>query len=508
MNTPAQSVTELPQEILKQIFLLAIDRSPDAVLIEDKEGNKIVANKHFGEIWETSIDVEHWKEGRKILKYVTSKAKNSGDFLAYINDLYNHPDLESSREIEFIDERCFEIRSWPLKQDGQHTLGRVWYFHESTSLKKVEAQLRAEKETFEKYFEVIGRIVLVIDINGKILYLNNRGHVLLGYRFGELVGKNWVTDVLSKNKNYTMDIFLKTVTNITNESSYFEYSLVTRSGKEIYTTWGSAPIKDKYGVVQSFLCTGEDISDLRKAEIDNFHLKQLDKLKDEFLNIVAHELKTPLTSIIALSDLLKTQKEELPLGISSYPEIIFEEGMRLKNVVNRILSVTRFESGKNIMHIEPVSLHAFFSSLEPILKTLNQKKKYSVQIQNTQEDLNLMTDKEQISEVVINLVDNAVKYGADNQTVTISIRRETEAPHEGMVSVEVADQGPGIPPESMHKLFSKFSQLEPSLSRSQEGTGLGLYICKLIIERLGGKIEVKSEVGKGSKFTFYLPLKK
>jgi len=360
-----------------------------------------------------------------------------------------------------------------------------------------------QEDVFKKYIEAVNQIVLVLDVKGTILSLNKRGHDLLGYPDGELVGKNWVTEILSKNKHSTQDIFMGTVTNKYDAIARFDYDLVVNDGKEKSFTWGSAPVRDSSGVIQSYVCTGDDMSELKKAEIDLFHLKELDRLKDEFLNIVAHELKTPLTSIIALSDLLRSQKSQLPENVASYPDIIFEEGMRLKHVVKRILTVTRYESGKDVVYLERISINTFFQSLLPVLQTLNQKRKYSVQIQEVPGDLQIETDKEKISEVVINLVDNAVKYGRDNQTIMVSIGHDTG---NNMLKVEVADQGPGIPPESMSKLFNKFSQLEPSLSRSQEGIGLGLYICKFTIERLGGRIEVQSEVGKGSKFIFYLPI--
>lgn len=500
------TVQGFPAGALSDVLFFTLKHSPEAVLIEDSTGHAVFANIKFDEMWQIShIEVSHMEA--YFLRSMASKAKYPEQFIQQINSIYSNPAERVKYEVEFTNGRYIDFHCFPLLQADKTHIGRVWYFHEITARKNTELQLRREKETLEKYFEVIGRIVLVIDRKGTILYLNNRGHVLLEYHDGELIGKNWITDVLSKNKNYTLDIFLESVTDTKDESAYFEYSIVTKNGKPKYITWGSAPIKDEFGNVQSYLCTGEDISDLKKAEIDIFHLKQLDQLKDDFLNIVAHELKTPLTSIIALSELLKSQKSQMPELVSGYPDIIFEEGIRLKNVVKRILTVTRFESGKDIMQLENISVNTFFSGLLPELRTLNQKKKYTVILVATEDDIQIETDKAQISEVIINLVDNAVKYGPENQEITVSVSHDALDAQGGMVHVKVADQGQGIPPESMHKLFNKFSQLEPSLSRSQEGTGLGLYICKLIVERLGGKIEAESQLGKGSTFTFHLPIK-
>ena len=115
----------------------------------------------------------------------------------------------------------------------------------------------------------------------------------------------------------------------------------------------------------------------------------------------------------------------------------------------------------------------------------------------------MLSDKKRISQVIYNLVDNAVKYGPDGQTIILTLSR----PDEKTAKVEIADQGKGIAPELKDKLFLKFSQLEPSASRSREGMGLGLYICKQNIDYLGGQIGLISELGRGSTFYFTLPLK-
>ncbi len=486
-------------------LLSALKYSPEGILIEDTDGRIIFTNDTFHKLWHLLLHSDVPAQQLNILVSFQPLMLHPEKFREHISRISDTADAKNKFEVECADGRYIDFYCTPLLDEENHPIGRIWFIHEITERKKVEHQLRQEKQTLEKYFEVIGRIVLVIDKKGKILYLNNRGHVLLEYHDGELIGKNWITDVLAKNKNYTLDIFLESVTNPKGESAYFEYSLVTKTGKPKFITWGSTAIKDKTGTVQSYLCTGEDISDLKKAEIDIFHLKQLDQLKDEFLNIVAHELKTPLTSIIALSDLMKSKKSEIPESVSAYPAIIFEEGIRLKNVVKRILTVTRFESGKDIIHLEPVSVNTFFQSLIPELQTLNQKKKYTLQMSLPPDDIHIETDKAQISEVIINLVDNAVKYGPENQEITVQVTHDEP---DDMVIVKVSDHGQGIPPESIHRLFNKFSQLEPSLSRSQEGTGLGLYICKLIVERLGGKISVESTVGTGSTFMFTLPIKR
>ncbi len=135
------------------------------------------------------------------------------------------------------------------------------------------------------------------------------------------------------------------------------------------------------------------------------------------------------------------------------------------------------------------------------LQLVANRNKSKVVIESVDQNIEITTDQEKISEVIYNLVDNAVKYGKEEQTITVSVTSDANQ----NVTFSVRDQGKGITDDKISKLFGKFSQLEPSLRRSQDGTGLGLYICKLIVEKLGGKIDVESEIGRGSRFFFTLP---
>jgi signal transduction histidine kinase len=166
------------------------------------------------------------------------------------------------------------------------------------------------------------------------------------------------------------------------------------------------------------------------------------------------------------------------------------------------LTVTRFESGREIIAEEKINLKELILSFLPSLEVVANKKDVKIAIDIKDENINLISDKEKISEVIYNFIDNAVKHSSAGQTITISVSRFSPK----FAKIEVIDQGEGIAKKLQSKLFAKFSQLDSSLSRSQEGTGLGLYICKLIVEKLGGEIGVKSTLGKGSSFFFTLPI--
>ena len=255
---------------------------------------------------------------------------------------------------------------------------------------------------------------------------------------------------------------------------------------------------------EAFKLMAENLKEARRnLEGKIYRLTELDKIKDDFLNITAHELKTPLTSIVGLSKIVKNQKSSLSPEQKNYLEIIHKEGVNLSLIMRRILTVTRFESGKEAVSYEIVNLSTFLTSLIPTLNILAKKTNSKVVAKIDKNDLVVKTDKEKISEVINNFVDNALKYGPKGQTITIVAKKENNH-----VKIEVVDQGMGISKAQQNKLFDKFSQLEPSISRSREGIGLGLYICKLIVDKLGGRIGVESRLSKGSTFYFTLPLQK
>jgi signal transduction histidine kinase len=222
------------------------------------------------------------------------------------------------------------------------------------------------------------------------------------------------------------------------------------------------------------------------------------------MNIATHELKTPLISIVGLSEVMEKKPETLSPDYKNYISIIHNEGLKLSNLIKTMLSSTRNELGKTTIAKERFDLAVLLLSLKTSLKVLVKRTEsqvaFEIKTKGTEAEIN--SNKDKISQVVYNFVDNAVKYGPKNQTISILLSK----PDEKTLKVEVAGAGAGISVDDQKKLFMKFSQLEPSLSRSQDGMGLGLYICKQNIENLGGQIGVVSASGQGATFYFTLPI--
>ncbi|MFA5109165.1 MAG: ATP-binding protein [Patescibacteria group bacterium] len=241
------------------------------------------------------------------------------------------------------------------------------------------------------------------------------------------------------------------------------------------------------------------------GELKISQLKELDRMKNEIMNIATHELKTPLVSIVGLSDVMLQPNSSLSPDFKKYVSIIHDEGTKLTELIRRMLKTIKNESGQN-SRLEVVkkkfNLSELVSSLGTPLNIMAKRTNSQVAVTVAVPGINIESDQEKISQVIYNFVDNAIKYGPNSQTIRVTLDKADDK----FVKIEVSNDGPGIPEEKQKKLFLKFSQLEPSLSRSQDGIGLGLYICKQSVESLGGKIGVNSQPGKGVTFYFTLPL--
>lgn len=247
----------------------------------------------------------------------------------------------------------------------------------------------------------------------------------------------------------------------------------------------------------------------------NRKLQELDQMKSDFLSNVTHELRTPLTSVLGFSKMIKKRLEELILPeiktddkkllrainqVKDNLDIIIEEGVRLTSLINDVLDIAKMEAGKIESKMEQTSLAEIIERAAVATASLFEQKKLSF-FSDIQEGLpSIMGDRDRLIQTVINLLSNAVKF-TERGSVTCRARVAGDE-----VIVCVIDTGVGIAPEDMDKVFEKFKQVGDTLTEKPKGTGLGLPICKEIIELHGGRIWVESKVGAGSIFSFALPL--
>lgn len=233
-------------------------------------------------------------------------------------------------------------------------------------------------------------------------------------------------------------------------------------------------------------------------------LARLDKVKDEFVSMVNHELRTPLTSVNgALSLLHHEVTSTLPPQAKQLVDVALRNSGRLLNIVNDILDVSKLEAGKMDMHMVNFALPSFLEkSIEMnqiYCETFDCRLK--LHIDPTLHQVRVNGDESRLMQVLNNLISNAAKFTHASDTIEISARQEGDH-----VLIGVTDHGPGIPEDKHQDLFKKFKQLGPASNNKAPGTGLGLNICKLIVEQHGGTISCDSVPNEYTTFQFSLPL--
>jgi PAS domain S-box-containing protein len=291
------------------------------------------------------------------------------------------------------------------------------------------------------------------------------------------------------------------------------------SGTPRYFDLRLSPILDPSGRLNGRMLLLRDITQQKENEIALREAKEAaeaaSKAKGAFVASVSHELRTPLTSVIGFAKLNKKRMEDVivPALTTDSPkvqravnqmrenfDIIVSEGERLTKLINNVLDLSKIEAGKLDWRTGPISVpqivdQAFASTASIFLqKQLEAIKDIAPDLPDT------VGDQDRLEEVVINLISNAIKF-TDRGAITCRVRRE-----DNFIVTNVIDQGIGIAKEDYDKVFQEFVQVGDTLTDKPQGTGLGLPICKQIVEHHGGRIWVESELGKGSTFSFTLPI--
>jgi signal transduction histidine kinase/ActR/RegA family two-component response regulator len=253
----------------------------------------------------------------------------------------------------------------------------------------------------------------------------------------------------------------------------------------------------------------------------NLELEQASALKSQFLAAMSHELRTPLNSILGFSDILQRQiGGTLTNRQLSHVKAIEKSGQHLLGLINDILDLSKIEAGKVDLDLAPVSIHELCSSCLKMIQPRADKKKLALSLELDYRLSPVLLDERRVRQILVNLLSNAIKFTPEGGQVKLTGKLESGDRIQGdcrpdcstinsstpYLCLEVKDSGIGIPQENWHLLFRPFQQVDSSLSRSHEGTGLGLVLTKRLAELHGGTISFQSESGVGSSFRVWLPV--
>jgi len=232
----------------------------------------------------------------------------------------------------------------------------------------------------------------------------------------------------------------------------------------------------------------------------NERLKELDRMKDDFISTVTHELRTPLTSIRSFSEILFDNPAMEEAQRQEFLSIVIKESERLTRLINQVLDMAKLESGRMTWTIKPASPRALVEDCVAATHALFEDKNVELKA-NLADVPDLPTDADKFMQVVINLLSNAVKFvEPDSGQVHLNLAAEG-----GGIRLSVTDNGPGLPADALETVFDRFLQVGDTMTNKPKGTGLGLAISKTIVEHLGGRIWAENSTDGGAVFTFTLP---
>jgi two-component system sensor histidine kinase VicK len=247
---------------------------------------------------------------------------------------------------------------------------------------------------------------------------------------------------------------------------------------------------------------GADAEGVMAVIHDVTEQKKLDEMRREFVSNVSHELRTPLTNIRSYAETL-SEAEDLPHDTArSFSQVILNEAERMSRIVRDLLTLSRFDYGKMDWHFEPCPLADVLKNTYDAMRMEARKKGHDVTLEFVSMLPDIVADRARIEQVIVNVLSNAIKYTPDGGRIEMAAGAAGDG-----VWVSVKDNGIGVPPEDMPRLFERFYRVDRARSRQSGGTGLGLSIAREIVDAHGGEIQIDSTLGEGTCVTVRLPLR-
>jgi PAS domain S-box-containing protein len=469
-------------------------------------------------------NVMTWNEGAERIKgYKPNEiiGKHFSKFYTAESNAIGHP----QKELELaLKNGSYEEEGWRVRKDGSTfwasiVITPIYDKKKLTGFAKITRDLTEKRESEERTKEAIRKeaifrsmvsgvkdyAIFMLDPTGHVMTWNEGAQRIKGYKPEEIIGKHFSVFYTEeakaiKHPQYELEIALK-------EGSYEEEGWRIR--KDGSTFWASVVITPIYddNELLGFAKVTRDLTERRQGEQEreaaNAELRNALEVKTRFLSTISHEVRTPMSGIIGMTELLSMQ--DFGPDSNEIVSSIFEASKRLLTLLNDLLDSARMESGKLSLEYRTYPIRAVLGDVRALVAPETTKKKLALIVQ-CDDDVpeSVCGDEFRIRQVLLNLAFNAAKF---THTGSITVRCSIKE-RKGDIFIlrfSVEDTGIGISAKTRERLFIAFEQGQESTSRLYGGSGLGLSICKSLVELMGGEIGVDSELGKGATFWFELP---
>ncbi|MEG1254368.1 ATP-binding protein [Clostridium sp.] len=362
----------------------------------------------------------------------------------------------------------------------------------------------AEKE-LEAFLETAVDLLAIIDDSGAFHKINSGWTTLSGWSEEELLSMNLIDVICKDDLNHSLE-FIKDKKDYPCMNQLVN-RVTCKNGDLRWIEWSFKYVSKR----NIFITTGRDITERKNIEAkqrkyeDALHLESI---KNEFFANVSHEFKTPLNIILATMQLMNNNVKDKNIqsyngvNINKYINSIKQNSYRLLRLVNNLIDMSRIDTGYYEIHLENHNIVNIVEDITISVANYVEDKGIELIFDTDIEEKIIACDCDKIERIMLNLLSNAIKYTYENGLINVNLNIINDT-----VVVSVKDNGIGIPMENLNLVFERFRQVDNILTRRCEGSGIGLSLVKSLVEMHDGSIEVKSEVGKGSEFTFKLPIR-
>ncbi|MCL6523798.1 MAG: response regulator [Thermoflavifilum sp.] len=421
---------------------------------------------------------------------------------ADLQDALIHRSEKISYDIKLIHGGIISLTYFPLFQQNDY-VGGLWAFINLARKGQHYLMARIDMEKFRTMLRHMGIGFCECDAHGQILHVYEGFCEYTGYAMEALKGKN-ITHLISQEKSVTHAPSVSAHTR--------EVAIRCANGEEKWALMSEVSFRDPINLQASVMYVFMDITPQKKLllelETATRRMQESNTALQQFLASMSHEIRTPLNAIIGMSHLLSGTK--LTSEQKEYVHVLQNSSNILLNLISDILSFSKIESGNMEVQLRQFNLYELIHSLTRTFELKMKKKPVKMLLDYDQRLQNyLIGDDVLLNQVLLNLLSNAEKF-TKKGTIQVSVERLDTQNHQHQddriwLQFKVADTGIGIEPDKLELIFKEFKQAHLSASAKWSGTGLGLSISKKLIELQGGRIDVKSEVNKGTCFTFTLP---
>lgn len=480
---------------------------PTPVFYKDKEGRYLGCNHAFVELMGKTPEEIYGKLTHEV--WETAQA-----------DLYRQKDLDlmQANERQFyeavITDKDGVVRPVIFVKDlfydeSGNVAGLVGAFIDISERKQAENAIRESEATYRALFENSNDGIFLMSSTGEELRANQRALDMVGYTLEEYLTLGHIKqNPFAREEDQRKDADDKLDALLRGETvPLYERIFTAKDGHKVPVEVNLSPVRDENGKIIMVQSVVRDIAERKAAEEAlrsiNKELERALLVKDEFLANMSHELRTPLNGILGFSEmLLSGQFGSLSERQSKYISSIENSGKHLLGLINDLLDLAKIEAGKLDVTLENVVISELCQSSLMFVKQMALNKNIQLSFEQDMTYPYVVGDQRRLKQILVNLLSNAVKFTPEHGRVTLRVVAD---PVKDCIDFAVEDTGIGISHADLLRLFKPFTQVDSSLARQHEGTGLGLALVQKLAELHGGGVSVQSEVDKGSTFTVCIP---